>query len=230
MLVGHSVGERSGWSRSRVWNLETLMSSWILLCCSTLFTALVATGATLVFVRSDRGREGQLEELVSLLEGFEDRVAQRDATGRGSAMGMVAGEVDDEAYFLRALQDRVSLARRRLEPVALALLALEGAGRPQARELSINLRDTVRESDLVCLLGSDEVAIVFDGVAASGGLQAVERVWNALGDSGQDPAKVRAGVACYPTHALDASDLFSRASHALSKVELGAHVGVALGG
>ena len=75
---------------------------------------------------------------------------------------------------------------------------------------------TLRESDAVFRLG-DVVAVgVLVDTAEPGAVIVAERVREALRTSPVgDSLTVSAGIACYPTHALDAAELVARAGHAL---------------
>ena len=75
---------------------------------------------------------------------------------------------------------------------------------------------TLRESDAVFRLGDVVAVAVLVDTAEPGALMVAERVREALRASPVgDSLTVSAGIACYPTHALDAAELVARAGHAL---------------
>jgi diguanylate cyclase (GGDEF)-like protein len=75
---------------------------------------------------------------------------------------------------------------------------------------------TLRESDSVFRLGDVVAVAVLVDTAEPGALMVAERVRDALRSSPVgDSLTVSAGIACYPTHALDAAELVARAGRAL---------------
>jgi diguanylate cyclase (GGDEF)-like protein len=78
------------------------------------------------------------------------------------------------------------------------------------------IRDTLREADCACRVGDVVVIAAFDDTTEDGARIAIERIQSGLriatGDIG---LTVSAGIACYPTHALEAPDLVARAGQAL---------------
>jgi diguanylate cyclase (GGDEF)-like protein len=128
-----------------------------------------------------------------------------------------------ERYLPVVLQQVVASARRKVQPVSVVfweLDGLEGAERDACQQaltaLSAVAWRTLRESDAVFRLG-DVVAVgVLLDTAEPGALIVADRVREALRASAVgDSLTVSAGIACYPTHALDAAELVSRAGRAL---------------
>ncbi len=75
---------------------------------------------------------------------------------------------------------------------------------------------TLRESDAVFRLGDVVAVAVLVDTAEPGAVMVAERVREALrGSPVGDSLTVSAGIACYPTHALDAAELVARAGRAL---------------
>ena len=75
---------------------------------------------------------------------------------------------------------------------------------------------TLRESDAACRVGSTMAAAILEDTAEAGAVWATERIRGILHQA--DPAvtfTISAGVACYPTHALSATELIDRAGSAL---------------
>jgi diguanylate cyclase (GGDEF)-like protein len=146
-------------------------------------------------------------------------------------------EIDPVSGLLRQrhlpvlLQQVVAAARRKVQPVSVVfweLDGLEGAERAATDQALTALGAvawrTLRESDAVFRLG-DVVAVgVLVDTAEGGALMVAERVRDALRASPVgDSLTVSAGIACYPTHALDAAELVARAGRALEQARSEGH-------
>jgi diguanylate cyclase (GGDEF)-like protein len=121
------------------------------------------------------------------------------------------------------LQQVVAAARRKVQPVSVVFWELDNlheatsAARDEALSaLAAVAWRTMRESDTVFRLG-DAVALgVLVDTAEPGALVVAERVRESLRSSPVgDSLTVSAGIACYPSHALDPVELVSRAGKAL---------------
>ena len=121
------------------------------------------------------------------------------------------------------LQQVVAAARRKVLPVSVVFWEIDGlaGAAPAARDQAVTALGAVtwrslRESDALFRLG-DAVAVgVLVDTAEPGAVQVAQRVRDALRASAVgDSITVSAGIACYPTHALDAAELVSRAGQAL---------------
>jgi diguanylate cyclase (GGDEF)-like protein len=138
-------------------------------------------------------------------------------------------EIDPVSGLLRQrhlpvlLQQVVAAARRKVQPVSVVFWELDGLGDAEraASDQALTALGavawrTLRESDAVFRLG-DVVAVgVLVDTAEPGALMVAERVRDALRSSPVgDSLTVSAGIACYPTHALDAAELVARAGRAL---------------
>ena len=128
-----------------------------------------------------------------------------------------------ERFIAVLIQQRVAGARRRLHPVAVVALEADGVrGKAPAsveqamRSLGGVIRETLREADCACRVGDVVVIAALDDTTEEGARLAVERIQaglrRATGDVG---LTVSAGIACYPTHALEAPNLVARAGEAL---------------
>jgi diguanylate cyclase (GGDEF)-like protein len=138
-------------------------------------------------------------------------------------------EIDPVSGLLRQrhmpvlLHQVVATARRKVQPVSVVFWELDGLGdapsdvREQAlTALGAVAWRTLRESDAVFRLGDIVAVGVLLDTAEPGALIVAERVREALRASAVgDTLTVSAGIACYPTHALDAAELVSRAGRAL---------------
>jgi diguanylate cyclase (GGDEF)-like protein len=128
-----------------------------------------------------------------------------------------------ERYLPVLLQQVVAAARRKVLPVSVVFWELDGlsAAPEDAREQALTALGavawhTLRESDAVFRLG-DVVAVgVLVDTAEPGAVLVAERVRDALRASPVgDSLTVSAGIACYPSHALDAAEVVARAGRAL---------------
>ncbi len=138
-------------------------------------------------------------------------------------------EIDPVSGLLRQrhlpvlLQQVVAAARRKVQPVSVVfweLDGLEGAERAATDQALTALGAvawrTLRESDAVFRLGHVVAVGVLVDTSEGGALLVAERVREALRSSPVgDSLTVSAGIACYPTHALDAAELVARAGRAL---------------
>ncbi len=138
-------------------------------------------------------------------------------------------EIDPVSGLLRQrhlpvlLQQVVAAARRKVQPVSVVfweLDGLDGADRGASEQALTALGAvawrTLRESDAVFRLGDVVAVAVLVDTAEPGARMVADRVREALRASPVgDALTVSAGIACYPTHALDAAELVARAGRAL---------------
>jgi diguanylate cyclase (GGDEF)-like protein len=138
-------------------------------------------------------------------------------------------EIDPVSGLLRQrhlpvlLQQVVAAARRKVQPVSVVfweLDGLDGADRTASEQALTALGAvawrTLRESDAVFRLGDVVAVAVLVDTAEPGARMVAGRVRDALRSSPVgDSLTVSAGIACYPTHALDAAELVARAGRAL---------------
>ncbi len=129
----------------------------------------------------------------------------------------------DQQFFKVMVQQRVSAARRQLQPLTVILFdidGLDGAGADECdaaiRALGATVTQTLRESDAACRVGSKMAAAILEDTAEAGAVWAAERIRGTLNQTAQGVTiTVSAGIACYPTHALSAPELIDRAGRAL---------------
>jgi diguanylate cyclase (GGDEF)-like protein len=204
--------------------------------------ALICAAAAVSAVGALRRRDVEASELRRRIDDLEEALdAGREAievTGRFAEM-MATREIQateatlepavnresgllDERYFEVMLESRVATARRHLQPVTLLLVTLEGEEENPAawKETLISfcalLQETLREADTACRIGDASFAIVLEDTPEAGGVWAAERLRMALVRKGETLVRLAAGVAAYPSHALAAGDLLSRAQGALN--------------
>jgi diguanylate cyclase (GGDEF)-like protein len=177
----------------------------------------------------------ELDELEAAVAG--DRLANESAADLPAGTDTTEWEIDPVTGLLRErhlpvlLQQVVAAARRKVLPVAVVFWELDGldAAPTEACEQALTALGavvwrTLRESDAMFRLG-DAVAVgVLVDTAEPGAVTVAERVRDALRSSPVgDSLTVSAGIACYPSHALDAAELVARAGQALERARARGH-------
>jgi diguanylate cyclase (GGDEF)-like protein/PAS domain S-box-containing protein len=88
------------------------------------------------------------------------------------------------------------------------------------------LRDNVRNSDIACRYGGEELTLIFSETEANMGFQRAEEIRNAISQlrvthNGQTtkPVTVSIGMACFPTHGANAADLLQVADASLYRAK-----------
>lgn len=140
-----------------------------------------------------------------------------------SAIDPISGLLS-QRYFTPTLERRVALARRQLRPLSLLLIMVDGfeSASSEACDHAMNvvgsvLRQTLRDSDTICRVGSAEAALMLEDTPEAGAVWCAERIRNAMHSTpGGDTITLSVGVASYPSHALNARELLLRAKRALS--------------
>jgi GGDEF domain-containing protein len=112
------------------------------------------------------------------------------------------------AFFRLSLRQRIAVARRRLEPVTIALIDFPG----DVTDAALAIRRVAREADLICRIGPRRLGLVLDGASPDSAQVALSRLWASAQLERRD---AHVGVASYPEHALDAAALVESAETAL---------------
>ena len=136
-----------------------------------------------------------------------------------------------EQHLAVVLQQVVASARRKVQPVSVVYWAVDGVATDSGRAVDQALTAlgavawrTLRESDAVFRLGASGAVGVLVDTAEPGAVVVADRVRASLRDSPVgDTLTVSAGIACYPTHALDAAELVARAARALDAARADGH-------
>ncbi len=181
---------------------------------------------------SDRlaARAAKLEAEAILARSSLDEL-RTESTQSQIAPGKLAGITDtatglfNEQFFLVTLDKRVSAARRGLRPLAVVLVEVVtglGSGSAAARvgpadpkAVAGGLLETLRDADTACRLDDGRFAMVLEDTPENGAVWTVERVRRRLAEQQAD-LTMWAGVACYPAHAFDASQILRQAQAALA--------------
>ncbi len=208
---------------------------------SGLFGLLAAIAATALGART-RTAEEQLHEmsvdrarlrreLDALAAIFAEEATRRNTPDQPTGVDSVENEpiVDpvsgllEQQFFKVIVQQRVAAARRQLQPVSVVIFELDGIGRsePETQHQALGVlgavvRRTLRECDAACRIGDTMAAAVLEDTAEAGAVWAAERVRGTLhGSPVGDSLTISAGIACYPSHALNAPELVDQAGRAL---------------
>jgi diguanylate cyclase (GGDEF)-like protein len=170
---------------------------------------------------ADAGREA-----IRVAGTFAEMVAMRNIEltrqASGGLLDAPTGLLDGR-YFDAALESRVAAARRLLRPVSIVLLDLDPAtfaGEQGPETLSTFagvLRQTLREADTACRTDEGRFALILEDTPEGGGVWAAERIRSGFASEGGDVELLWAGVASYPSHALDAPALVEQAEEALRR-------------
>jgi len=195
--------------------------------------ALVAGAMCLVVATRLRDHDRDTAHLHRQILQLEDALlAEREAFEATAVLNeseaVAAGAVRDaetgllgEHYFETALEHRIAAARRQLQPVALLLLTLDAEGTTEQGQHDVIvafadiLRDTLREADTVCRIGAGSFGVILEDTSEAGGVWAAERLRTALVRQRDALVRLAAGVAAYPTHALESAEVLNRARGAL---------------
>ena len=136
----------------------------------------------------------------------------------------------DEQFFPVFIEQRITAARRTLRPVSLVTFEIDGldpSKMKSAKERSFFIQSlgdviskTLRESDCAFRISENTFAAVMDDTSEAGAVWAAERVRGVL-HTGVLAGRVTvcAGVACYPSHALDPKELIETSNEALENAK-----------
>jgi GGDEF domain-containing protein len=126
-----------------------------------------------------------------------------------------------QPFFLAMVDQRVTACRRMLRPVAVALFEVveglpEGPVQPiDPRIVAKVAKATIRAADLCARLSDGSYGLLLEDTPEDGAIWAVERLRRALGTK-PGGRTLRAGIGCYPGHALVATDMIAGAAAALT--------------
>lgn len=202
-----------------------------LLAGSTALVAGVSVVRLLDALRSADERISELSEEVDRLEHAERHTAEllaaridRNATRTGPEqpdhLTDPTSGLFSEAYFTVAIESRIASARRRLRPIAVAMIdVIDGLGTPNAHPadpvwVGSLLLETVREADTVCRLNDGGYVVIMEDTPENGAIFCIERLRRAMVEQ-RPELTLWAGVACYPAHGLTDADIVRQARHAL---------------
>lgn len=134
--------------------------------------------------------------------------------------------------FDQNLHKAISRSRRNHKPFGLLMIDLDGfkpindtlghdAGDTVLQEISLRLRNTVRDIDTVARIGGDEFAVILEDVSTISKIPPIaEKLCQALQEpieqlAEQPSVSASIGIAAYPDHALDKARLLKCADIAM---------------
>lgn len=121
-----------------------------------------------------------------------------------------------EAMLRAVLPSRVATARRTLRQLGLVVARVEDG--PQPRDLAAIVLGAVRDSDMAGRLDDGSISLVLEFTPSEGCLIVANRLSDRIRELTPDAA-IRAGVACYPAHAISAEELLDLARGAAGDAE-----------
>lgn len=126
-----------------------------------------------------------------------------------------------QPFFLASLRWRLLACRRELRPLAVAIVEVVD-GVPEGpvttsdpNVVAAKVYDTLRGADVGARLGDGTYGLLLEGTPEDGAVWAVERLRRAL-TTRPGGRTLRAGIACYPGHALTAKELWEAVTAAFS--------------
>jgi len=126
-----------------------------------------------------------------------------------------------QPFFRATVSWRMNACRRVLRPLSVALIEVVD-GLPDGPVVSSDpnvvsamVRATLRASDIGARLGDGSYGLMLEDTPEDGAVWAVERLRRSLATR-PGGRTLRAGVACYPGHALNATELMASVSAAFA--------------
>lgn len=181
--------------------------------------ALLAGASSLALFERARQAERRAaiaaEELSNLRQ-FEVNAFSRQQTVLDPDTGL-----PDARFFEVALDNRIASARRHLCPVTVVLVDFTPNPSQRLGEavagFTTLVRQTLREADVVCRIAPRTFALLLEDTNEAGGVWAAERLQVALAKEPAGAVGLAAGVAGYPTHGLQPTEVLARARAALMR-------------
>ena len=162
-------------------------------------------------------RDSMRRELDALAAIFAEEASSGRAHNLPLAQPQMEASVDTvsgllgEQHYKVLVQKRVAAARRALQPISLVMFQVDGLDDATQEQcdnaiaaLGEVITQTLRESDAACRIGATMASAILEDTAEAGAVWAAERIRGTLHQSVLgDALTISAGVACYPTHALE---------------------------
>jgi diguanylate cyclase (GGDEF)-like protein len=160
----------------------------------------------------------------------------RESLRRQSVLDPLTG-LFNRRHFDAALKRELARARRKNVPVSLVLVDIDhfksvnddyghAVGDAVLRTIAQQLRQGIREGDVACRYGGEEMVLLLPECSAADACVRAEAIRGALEDAtpnpeGEGPERITAsfGVASYPVHAQDAESLFWATDKALYRAK-----------
>jgi diguanylate cyclase (GGDEF)-like protein len=192
----------------------------------------------ILFVEDLAKDDAALEVQKLTIERFAEQVALalvnvqlRETLHRQSVTDPLTG-LFNRRYMDETLKRELYRAQRKLLPLAVLMLDLDrfkcindrhghDAGDAVLRAVALQIRERIRESDLACRYGGEEIVIVMTECNLASAFERAEALRNAIADLNINHAGLTLGitaslgVAVYPEHGSDAETLLHAADQAL---------------
>ncbi len=148
------------------------------------------------------------------------------AVGEGAPIEDPATGLFSEAFLRAVLPTRIATARRSLKQLGLVMVQVDadpgarnGQEAPPGEALDSAMlghavHRALRDSDIAAGLDADRFAMLLEFTPVEGCVVVAQRFIDLL-DKEHPNLVASAGVACYPAHAIDASELFAASTRAL---------------
>lgn len=126
-----------------------------------------------------------------------------------------------QPFFLASLRWRLVACRRVLRPLAVSIIEVvdglpDGPISPSdPNVVAAKVFDTLRGSDIGARLGDGSYGLLLEGTPEDGAVWAIERLRRSL-TTRPGGRTLRAGLACYPGHALTATELWNAVTAAFT--------------
>lgn len=131
-------------------------------------------------------------------------------------------------YFTLALDSRIRSARRRVWPVTVAVVEVvfhrehhQHAEHGDGATTATVLHRVARDADEIAVLRPGCFGLVFDDCGEEHAMAVIDRLESALAAEVAGVERLAAGIAAYPTAALDPVDVVARAEEALDAAHRG---------
>ncbi len=147
-----------------------------------------------------------------MADGAEGEAEDSGALPVDSSMLDPASGLYSEPFFLTTVSWRLIACRRVLRPLTLALVEVvdglpDGPVVPSDPQVvAAMVRATLRAADIGARLGDGSYGLLLEDTSEDGAVWAVERLRRSLATR-PGGRTLRAGVACYPAHALTPSEV-----------------------
>lgn len=210
--------------------------------CLPLFTGGAAVG-TVLTVKKEKGywddeeTSRLLSTYIGLASSALDNVRLISLTKQAAITDALTG-MYNRRFFVETLEKQMSLAKRHREPLSLLIADLDHfkkvndtyghtAGDHALQQVSILLKDSVRQSDILCRYGGEEFAIIMPMTGISGALEKAEKIRQYVESTNFDtiapgnPLKITIsiGVASFPENGTEYDTLVDAADSALYKAK-----------
>ncbi len=158
------------------------------------------------------------------MAGQEDKGGPEGALPIDASLLDPSGGLFAQPFFLATVSWRVVACRRVLRPLAIALFeVVDGlpdgpAVASDPRVITAVLGSTLRTSDIAARMADGSYGLMLEDTSEDGAIWAVERLRRAL-SSRPGSRALRAGVACYPGHALTPVDILRAAEQAFKSAQ-----------